>query len=612
MRRRLYPTVPVADGESPASHVSRLARCNFVRSARQFCSDMGFSFQHVVDGDRETLKGIADLAWMSPDALLLNALVRAPDGWRLRGERLTKPSLRRDRLHVCPACLAADVATSGHPAALAVYGRVTWLISHVRTCPLHGVALVEVGGDLDRDTVHDFSARVGPASERLERLADAAERRPASALENYLLGRLAGAPSPSPWLDGLEFHAAAKFCEMLGAVALHGRTPQLNGLSDADWQAAGGVGFDIASGGEAGVWEFLRGLQTSYRCAKGGKEKANAFFGRLYQWLANAADPSFEPLRDLIRRYAVENMALAPDDLLFGQPVEKRRLHSLYTASREYGIHPTRLRNILASRGMLPPDHADRTDNLVYFGAEIAGGLLAKLADSISLKVVEKYLNAGRVHARLLADNGLIVPVVTGGAPGIGDHAFARADLDAFMARLLAGTVPVAEPTDKVCDIPKAAKLSNCGGMEVVRLILDRKLVWVGRRTDVGGYLSILVDASEVKRLVRGLPFDGMALIVVERELKSSYYVVKALVEHGHLPVRRVLNPASRHAIQLVDRKDLEAFRAKYVALAELAAERGVNLRKVLVELRDMGVHPALDPAIYKARFYRRKDIVSA
>lgn len=129
---------------------------------------------------------------------------------------------------------------------------------------------------------------------------------------------------------------------------------------------------------------------------------------------------------------------------------------------------------------------------------------------------------------------------------------------------------------------------------------------WVGRLRDVRGYSGVLVFAAEVKRLVRGTAFDGLSLIEVEREMRTSYYVVKALIRE-HMPVRTVINPETRHAAQIVDRADFDRFNARFVSLAALADWRGVHMRKLFVGLRNAGVHPALPEDEFNARFYLRE-----
>jgi hypothetical protein len=65
-------------------------------------------------------------------------------------------------------------------------------------------------------------------------------------------------------LDLLPPHVAIGACELFGAVATLGRTPDLKRLTDDEWHA-GVAGFEIFAGGEAGVADFLEGLRKSYR-----------------------------------------------------------------------------------------------------------------------------------------------------------------------------------------------------------------------------------------------------------------------------------------------------------------------------------------------------------
>jgi hypothetical protein len=157
------------------------------------------------------------------------------------------------------------------------------------------------------------------------------------------------------------------------------------------------------------------------------------------------------------------------------------------------------------------------------------------------------------VQARLLADHGIIKPIVAATEPGIKGHAFSRIDLDAFLGRLLADAVPIPTPRHPMHDIPKVSRLANCGAMEIVGAILDGRLRRVGRRPDTAGYLSVLVDADEVKRLVRGMPDGTMSTLEVERELRTSFFVVKALI--ANLPRR----PADRAVRLDPDRQPRDA-----------------------------------------------------
>jgi hypothetical protein len=606
MAGRLHPFLPFGNGESATSYVSRLARFHGIVSALSFCTDMGLVFQKFADGEHGALSALAGLSGAPIAALLRGSLRRGDDGWRLNGERLTKPSLRRDRLHVCPKCLAADIGGQARPD-VAVYGRAIWLVAHIRACPVHGVPLIEVANTLGART-HDFAAIVGPVAVVIAD-ADAGDILPASAMEDYLVGRLSGAPRENPWLDALDFFAAAKTCEMVGAVALHGRTPNLKLLTEAQWREAGAAGFAIASGGEVSIRDFLRDLQATYAYTRSATEGPQAQFGRLYQWLAfGARDAAFDPVRDLMRRHILETMPVGPGDEIFGRQVERRVLHSVRSASLEFGVHPKRLRKLLAAKGLVADDHVTQPDDRVLFDIESASVVL-QAAAGMSLKEVETYLNAGRVQAKLLVGGGFIRPVVAAGAPGIGENAFAKADLDAFLASLFADAVPVAAPDGAACDIPKAAKKANCSAAEIVRLILDRRLAWVGRLVGVAGYMSVLVDFEEIRRHVRGPALAGLTAQMVQQALRTTHKVVKALIGAGFLPRTRFVNPSNRCPVDLVSRADFEAFRAEYATLFELAEARGVHHLVLKAALAAKGVRPVVEMVGCGATFYMRTDL---
>jgi len=605
----LFPTLAPHADETPASFLTRLAGLHG-RETAPFCSDLGFDLRAVANGEPEAIERLADVSGASPDALAANAWRLDDDAWRLRGERVLRTSRRRDRLYACPACLAEDVTGSALPPRAAAWGRVHWQLTHFRTCARHGLALVEIGAEANRERVHDFGGRIASALERIDEAVAAAPPREASPLEAYLDARLDGRQGLSPWLDGLEFSVAATACEMLGAVTPDERRSRLTEFSDDDWRAAGARGFAIAVGGEPAILVWLDEMRRSYPRKIGGKEELRGFYGKLYDWLNRAAqDAAYDTVREIVRRDALEWLPLGPEDEVFGQPVGRRKLHSIYSASVEYGLHAGTVRKVLAARGLLSAGHEDQTPNLVHFDAEAADAVLATARDGVSLIEAREYLNADRVQTNLLHKHGFIKPAIAAvskTAGGRRGHVFRTEDLDDFLARLARGAVEVDAAPDGAVGIPRAAKLANCGAHEIVTLILDGRLAWVGRLRDVRGYSGVLVLAAEVKRLVRGTAFDGMSLIEVEREMRTSYYVVKALIRE-HLPVKTVINPETRHAAQIVDRADFDRFNARYVSLAALADWRGVHMRKLFVRLREAGIHPALPEDEFHARFYLRK-----
>jgi hypothetical protein len=555
---------------------------------------------------------LAQLAGADEDLLARNAVVRDGVMYKIRGQALNKGATLLTYIRLCPRCAAEDIKTSGRRPGLAVQNRVAWQIASIRTCPVHNVALVNLGVVSKTNEIHDFAGFIETNEEILTNL-DEVERQP-SALELYLHGRLDGASTALPFLDSLDFHAAAKLCEMIGAVVIGGRDVKVKAFSDDEWRKAGGAGFAIVKDGEPAIRTFLSDLQASFDYKRAATEGPQAVFGAFYKWLAfSAKDEPFAAVLDIVRRHVIETTPMGPGDELFGQPVERRILHSIYTASREFQAHPKRLRKILAAKGLLPADHAGKADNHVLFDAEAAQALYDSGAvDGLSLKELETYSGAGRVQAKLLADSGFLKPVFGRGdiSDASGALAFARKDVDNFLAQLLNGAQPVADLGEGQFDIPAAAKRANCSAAEIIRLILARKLAWVGRLTTREKYMAILVDVDEVKTETRNLPpLDGLTARQAEKTLHYASPVVRALIDHNILATEDRVNPVNRCPVKIIKIEEIDRFRATYVSLVELAAERGMHPTLIKRFLDEDGIKPALGKAIFQATFYRRSQL---
>jgi hypothetical protein len=607
--RPLRVTVPLGAGETPASFTARLAAANRL-PAREFCLDWGIRFQKVVDGNVEAIGRIAELGGADPAALAAHAFVRGEKhDCRYRGERLVRPVLCRARVRICPRCLQEDIG--GRPDLaphLAAYNRGMWLLEAVKTCPRHHLGLVEVSNDPAPNSLHDFVHHVSPVLGQIDRLIENAPRRRPSGLENYVLARLAGEQS-SPFLDGLDLHAAIKTCEMIGAVAVCGRTPNLRRLSDDGWWRAGAAGFEIAAGGPPAIGAFLTELQHTYPYGRSGLEGPQAIFGRLYQFLEFGAEHSaYDPVRDLVGRHIRDHLPVGPGDSVFGIPVAKRTLHSIRTLSTESGMHAKRLRKLLLGAGIIGGHQTDLADNIVTFDADSADAVVSRANGAMSLPAAGKYLNAPRVHIRLLAENKFIKPCVPAAAFSANDQ-YAQADLDEFLRRLLDGAHAVGRPEPRRTSIPAAAKRACCSAADIVRLILDRKLKWVGRASGERGYLSVLIDVDEIRAKTRGPEHGGVTQCEMTELLCTSDGVVRALVKAKHLKTFIARDPINHCPAVLIRADDAKKFRRKYVSLFALAKERGKHFKAVKNELTAAGVKPAFKRKKIGATFYARAQL---
>ena len=459
--------------------------------------------------------------------------------------------------------------------------------------------------------VHDFSLLIRPALERIgEAVSGAAARKP-SGLEIYLRNRLHGlARRATDWLDSLSFHAAARLCEVVGAVALHGPQVKLNAMTDHDWWEVGDIGYDALADGADGLRTVLDRLSSNY-WSRAGCTGPKGLFGRLYMWLAHETDdPDYEPVREVITNHVMDTMPVGPGDEIFGKPVTERRLWSVYTASRQSDVIPQRLRKMLAAAEFIAGNTDDMTDHRVVFPATPeVNKFLERTASMMSLKKAGDYLNIPRVQLYLLYRNGVITPFIGGSDDNAIDPAFTSGYLDEFLARLTADATERTDVDTGLADIPHTAKTARCSAVDIVQMLLERRLTRVRLAPDLTGFRSVLVDPDEIRQLMHRPREEGMIMKEVELTMRWSGTVVRALVENGWLPSRQALNPINNLPQTLVDRHDLDSFNADYASLHGLAREHGRHFMILKHKIDAAGIRPAFCPDMAKATFYRRADL---
>ncbi|QND69688.1 hypothetical protein HB777_39805 (plasmid) [Mesorhizobium loti] len=286
-------------------------------------------------------------------------------------------------------------------------------------------------------------------------------------------------------------------------------------------------------------------------------------------------------------------------------------MHSVRTASIEFETHPKRLRKLLLLGKLI--DETTRTvpDDKVLFDAEEGRTFIRRVFDALPMTDAAKYLNVPRLHDRGLLEHGFIRPVIELDQGVLTHYNFAKAALDDFLARLLAGADEPGEADPGFCNLLSAGKQACCAVMEIVRLKLEGKLTRTRKSPTDCGFLSLLVDPDEVRLLVRREEHGGLSLRETEKSLGVRSEVLTALLAQGHLPFRVGINPVNRCPQKLVMRADLDEFMRTYVSLIRLAKERGVHFSGLKSALEESGVPLAFDRETISTRFYRRDSLPS-
>lgn len=600
---QLSLTVDIGDRETPTSFASRLAARNFV-SARVFCADMGLRFQAIVDGRPDEIQRLADLAGADGETLIAHSFVRQANRDSIyRGQTIAKLISRRGRVYTCPACLADDIRLSDLPASCAPYGRSEWNVAPVLTCARHDMALIDMVGALGPQDLHDFSRNIVGHLPDIDRTADHAVRRPPSEFERYLLARFDGL-SQSPWLDGLQFQAATRAVEIVGAVAAFGKRVDLDCLNDDDRRRAGAEGFAVLKDGVAGLDRFMTALKAEHvPKAAGSAHGPQAVYGKLYMSFAQGlSGPAYDPIREAMKTHILNHFPLGPEDELFGEPVAHRRFHSIRTASVAFGMHPKRLRKLIEAEGLIAdPKMKDRD---VLFDAEVAVAVVAKRAEMMTLRQTEVYLNAPRPMAHSLILAGLIPRHSVG--TGM-NEVMLKSELDQFLIDLYRDAVVVDEISESLVDVATAAKKTNSTTAEIVQLVRDERLERVCRTASSVGVLGLLVEVEEVRLKTRLAPIEGLLLKDAKRALQVSQQVIENLIDGGHLRTVTQRHPVKRALAKVIPIAELERFQHTYASLFSLARARGTNLPVMKRELETAGIKPVLEGV--GATFYLRQTL---
>lgn len=194
-------TVAQADDETPASFCSRNALL-VGRSARNFCRDAGFTFQNIVDGEPSSIDSLAHRCRGDRSLLRATATVKAGERLYTMGNQvLTRDTLSRMAVRVCPHCVAMDIEFGRGPLRSRPYGRLQWQVEPIRTCREHGVSLVIASTDKHPGRVHDFAMLVQHCLSNLNQLLAATQKRQWSRLEEHLAERLnSQTASAATWL----------------------------------------------------------------------------------------------------------------------------------------------------------------------------------------------------------------------------------------------------------------------------------------------------------------------------------------------------------------------------------------------------------------------------
>ncbi|MCE8467527.1 TniQ family protein [Rhodovulum sulfidophilum] len=581
------PLAPdLQDRETAFSFISRLAAMNGVDTAG-FCTDMGLSFNKVIDGNPEALARLAvlsatdveDLRHWSPRYL-------GNREHEFRGNRLHAKAIKESTIRGCPACLREDTEATPGRVEGGMYIRGHWLFRPVTLCLKHQHPLVPLWTEANVSCRYDASARLAEISPAISAGNLDKELRAPNPFDEWIEARLAGTPIES-WLDQFDLYAAAHFCELLGRAIWAVRFPKWKKFGPERAWMSFEMGFRFATKDEATVRDTLMQLQETIGEPTDGPKKK---YGALYDRLAfDLLGEAYAPFRELLRDHIASTWPLGPGDDLMGEPVLQRKVHSVRTAARELGMDPRRLRKLLVDIGLVRPAETGRDDQWELFDAKAAQPHLDRINTLVSAKDFQEALSMSRSQFELLRKEGHFPPAIDGGEhKPLWDVRAAHLHLES----LLTGAAPIYVTMHGWDDIPTTAQSLKVSPGTVLKLLEGGRVQRIGRHTNRDGYASIVVTKGEIERLLERPEAPGLSIDVFARQCGLTRSAAMRLVREGHVTSTEGRHPKTNARQRFLAPGDLAAFHERFVTLRGLAVELGMPWQALRPKLAAAGLEP--------------------
>ncbi|MER2193610.1 TniQ family protein [Methylobacterium brachiatum] len=599
---------PLQPKEPAMGYAARLAALNGV-DLRTLLRDMRIDVEALGRGDGRALDALAALNRQNPASRSdLGRYTPSHDvgdkNVVVGGHRFPPGSALASATRVCPHCVAEDLARFEGPTEARPWSRLEWLLEPMRVCGRHGTVLVHVEANATLRAGHDFSAtladRVLPV---LDRLRTEAAPAPGTAFVDWFAARLDGTCDPGNWLDDVPLHAASAFCEALGVSVIHG--PGTHPSDMGDLARAAEEGYRIAARGADAVEDALDGIVGRLSFGKRGSIGHGKVYGRVHAVLrSNRQDPAFEKFRHVLREHAFSKLPISPGTAFLGVRLDERRMHTQRSAAFSSSRSDVGLLRLIGAEAVAE-------GRRLWITVEEFGKVVANVEDHLTAKDVAARTGFSVKQVGHLEEAGLL-PVLPEADRNAGSkRRFLRPEVDAFMSRLFQNAVPVANPAEPRMTIDRAAPGLRVGTVEILNLILDGRLAWVGRHTTGRRYGDLLIDRNELFRVIQG---EGSADDVTETEAAAMLAGVDpknlwCLVREGMLEWSPGYRPRDPRSVRALTRASVEAFASEYVTLMEATAYLGLSPQQAMRRLAEGGVREAAPYDRVRTKLYRRRDL---
>ncbi|MGN7802360.1 TniQ family protein [Ensifer sp. 22521] len=348
--RHLTLTLPRGHDESLASHFSRVAALHGQPTASAFASVFGLRFRKVAAGASPDVYEAAAALGDTPESVEATLTRYEKRRLTIRGHQFTRDFACASQKRFCPSCLIEDEEQGTGRPGLRAYGRIIWLPRLIQGCPVHETTFIEFDA-LRWQLGPDFALYLRSNQTSLAECQKRTEPAVNTDFQQFVLARLAGAAS-GLWLDTIPLQAVGHLATVVGMVT-RGETAVSPRADEKVIRDCAPDGFAILASGENAFREFLASVITRNYTPR-RKISALIIYRELAaEMLFHQDVPGYRDLLTILQSVARDMLPLSPNEG-FLEPVTRRKLHSIHSASKEYEIPFTILWAALEEERLVP------------------------------------------------------------------------------------------------------------------------------------------------------------------------------------------------------------------------------------------------------------------
>lgn len=596
--------ITLKDRETAFSLMSRMAAIGGT-SAPDFGLDIGIPFRDILKGDASAVNRLAQIGGLNAEPLLSwTPQVRSRTQRLIRGHLFPGNSTPSSKIRGCPLCLQDDAKHANGPLYQAMAIRGDWLIPHVNICLRHEHSLVPLWQEVRPYSRYDTVSQFSEIASNIVADDYTGDFREPTDFDEWFDARLMNYQGSS-WLDQFPLNVSATFCRLMGSALMRREGISARFVTPGSKWALYQMGFEVAQNGPEAIKDALCELNRLAEPNHGPK----SVFPMLYERLAfeYRNDPDYAPFAKILATHLSETWPLGPEDELLGEPITERRLHSVRTASQEFGVDPRRLRKMLAASGLI--DNSLH-DSWAVFDAQKAQEMIESLVGYETAKGFAEGISMSRSQFDLLVEDGILRPALKEART---KHVWNPRDGQIFLKNILSGATKLHRAHPEWEHISKSAQRLKVRPGDIIRAIWDGLIKQVGNRIHFSGYDAIYVNHAEVMSILIHDEPTGLSIEHFSKGVGLAQPVhLNRLIKNGHTTATEFRNPKTKALQLFITNDDAKSFHAKFVTLRTLAKDRETSWQNVFGKMRAQGVAPFSPDGVDYGNIYLRSDVDTA